>query len=290
MDATYHVVKDTTATSTDVRVLLPKMLLRYEQPEDFSQAPTFVWIPGGAKASTHLAIWTRGNSSPWIPRWPCGVMVATHSACRISRSTSARTTARQRFFPISGPAMILKASTSRRLQFYYSDADKGFSFNISVTDALISFKGEVWLEAELDLLFDQARIRARTDWHLPKFLNGNQPIKFNASTPVDGQKDIYQGGSITAPANVFVQLQVSGGLPPYTYAVDFTPDGGSVIKCGTIRRTRHILPPRPRGHQRALGHHCHRFEQSGTPLKYYNTMTFNVDGGDEFTAQWNGRR
>ena len=38
MDSSYHVVPDTT-TKSDVRILLPKMLLRYEQSENFSQAP-----------------------------------------------------------------------------------------------------------------------------------------------------------------------------------------------------------------------------------------------------------
>ena len=117
-------------------------------------------------------------------------------------------------------------------------------------DALISFKGEVWLEAELDLMFDPASHPNSGGLTVtPKFLVANQPIQFNASTrrgsgtsriPLPGRLGYRAGECLPA-------AEVTGGIPPYTYDVEFTPTAGSPVamwdKDHRTRRISATFPP-----------------------------------------------
>jgi hypothetical protein len=277
MDSSYHVVKDTTAKSTDVRVLLPKMLLRYEQPEDFSQAPIFAldsWGMEGFDAPSDLAEGELVTMDPPL---------ALHTSGRVAFSVQdivldlSQNDTPPEILSHFGAGSDFTGIYIKALQFYYSDSDKDFSFNISVNDALISFQGKIWLEAELDLLFDPATHPAAGDLTVSvKFLNGSQPIDCNASTQVDGQTGVYQGGSITAPANVYIQLQVSGGIPPYTYAVDFTLSNGSVVHMWDSSQNQAYFKPAPTADESGTLVITVTDSTPGTALKYTNTMSMNV--------------
>ena len=277
VDSTYHVVKDTTAASTDVRVLLPKMLLRYEQPEDFSQAPTFAldsWGSEGFDAPSDLAEGQLVTMDPPL---------ALHTSGRVAFSVQdvvldlSQNDTPPEILSHFGTGDDFTGIYIKALQFYYSDSDKDFAFNISVNDALISFQGKVWLEAELDLLFDPATHPAAGGLTVSvRFLNGSQPIQCNASTQVAGQTGVYQGGSITAPANVYLQLQVSGGIPPYTYAVDFTPSGGSVVHMWDGSKNQAYFQPPPATDASGMLAITVTDSTAGTALTYTNTMSMNV--------------
>jgi hypothetical protein len=279
MDSTYHVVKDTTTASSDVRILLPKMLLRYEQPEDFSQAPTFALDSWGSEGFDAPSDLDEGQLVTMDPP------LAMHTSGRVAFSVQdivldlSQNDTPPEILSHFGTGDDFEGIYIKALQFYYSDSDKDFTFNISVSDALISFKGEVWLEAELDLLFDPATHPDSGGLTVTvRFLNGTQPVNFNASTAVDGQKGVFQGGSITAPSNVYIQLQVSGGLPPYTYAVDYTPNGGSAIHMWDGTKNQAYFTTPPTSDQSGTLAITVTDSTSGTPLKYSNTMTMNVSG------------
>jgi large repetitive protein len=279
-DSTYHVIKDTTSQSTDVRIQLPKMLLRYEQGEDFSQAPTFTldsWGNAGFDAPSDLAEGELVSMDPAL---------AMHTSGRVAFSVQDIVLD---LSPNNTPPEILSHFGTgddfegvyiKALQFYYSDADKDFAFNIAVRDALISFKGEVWLEAELDLMFDQTGQPSPAGLNVtPKFLNGNLPIQFNASTQAPGQAGTYQGGSVTVPPNVCLQLQVSGGVPPYTYAADFTPSGGPVVHLWDSGQNQAHFATPPASDETGNLVITVTDSTSGTPLTYTNTMAMTVTAG-----------
>ena len=279
MDSTYHVVKDTSTGSTDVKILLPKMLLRFEQPEDFSQGPTFSldsWGGEGFDAPSDLA---EGQLITMDPP------LALHTSGRVAFSVQdivldlSQNDTPPEILSHFGTGDDFTGIYIKALQFYYSDKDKDFAFNVSVTDALISFKGEVWLEVELDLMFDPAtHPNAGGLTVTPKILNGNQPITFNASTAVDGQPNTFQGGSVTAPSNVYIQLTVSGGMTPYTYAVDYTPNGGSVVHMWDGTRNQAYFQTPPTADETGTLLITVTDSTSPTAVKYTNTMTMNVSG------------
>ena len=237
MDANYHVVKDTTSAAVDVEILLPKITLVYEQPEDFSQAPSFslaAWGNSGFDAPSNLGAGELVTMNPPL---------ALHSSGRVAFSVQ---NILLDLTPGATPPELLglfgigddfTGVYIQQLQFFYSDPDKDFAFNVLVTDAVISFQGQVWLQAELDLTLDPAS-------HTPvppagpnanqlqvtiAFVAGGVPVAFNDSVPVDGQPGTFQGGTVSAPPNVVIQPQVTGGTTPYTYALTFTPKGGADV-------------------------------------------------------------
>ena len=276
-DSSYHVVKDGTAQSPDVKILLPKMLLRYEQTEEFPQATTFTldsWGNSGFDAPSDLAEGELVTMSPPLAMHTSGRVAFSVQDIVLDLSTSDTPPEILSHF---GTGDDFEGVYIKALQFYYSDADKDFAFNISVTDALISFKGEVWLEAELDLMFDSASHPNAGGLSVTvKFLAGSQPVPFTASTQVDGQPGTYQGGTVSAPPNVAVQLQVSGGIPPYTYAVDFTPDGGTLAHLWDTSQNQAHFAPRPTADESGTLVIKVTDSTAGTPLAYTNTMSMQV--------------
>ncbi len=277
MDPTYHVVRDSTAQSNDVKIALPKMLFRYEQVEDFSQAPTFTldsWGSQGFDAPTDLAEGELVTMDPPLALHESGQWAFSVQDIALDLSQNSSPPEILSHF---GAGDDFEGVYIKALQFYYSDKDKDFAFNIAVRDALISFKGEVWLEAELDLMFDPTHSGSSTLSVTPRFLVANQPISFNAGTAQDGHPNTIQGGSVTARANVYLQLQVSGGIPPYTYDVEFTPQGGAAVSMWDASQNQAHFATLPTSDETGHLVITVRDNTPSTPLIYTNTMSMTVN-------------
>ena len=96
---------------------------------------------------------------------PGGVQRAEHPARSVPRRTR-----RRELLDLFGIGDDFTGIYIQQLQFFYSDADKDFAFNVLVTDAVISFQGQVWLQAEIDLTLDPAShtpVRARRSQRQP---------------------------------------------------------------------------------------------------------------------------
>ncbi|HEX5191935.1 MAG TPA: hypothetical protein VFW09_03970 [Solirubrobacteraceae bacterium] len=277
MDSTYHVVRDTTAQTNDVKIALPKMLFRYEQVEDFTQAPTFTldsWGSSGFDAPSDLAEGELVSMDPPLAMHTSGRVA--FSIQDIALDLSQNNTPAE-ILSHFGAGDDFQGVYIKAMQFYYSDADKDFAFNIAVRDALISFKGEVWLEAELDLMWDPAHSAHTSLSVTPKFLIANQPIQFNAGTAADGQPNTYQGGSVSAGGDVHVQLQVAGGIPPYTYDVTFTPGGGGApVSMWDAGQNQAHFPTAPTTTETGTLVIEVTDSTSPTPLTYTNTLAMTV--------------
>jgi hypothetical protein len=276
MDSNFHVVQDTTAPSTDVKIALPKMLFRYEQVEDFTQAPTFTldsWGSSGFDAPSDLAEGELVTMDPPLAMHTSGRVAfgVQDIALDLSQNNSP-----PEILSHFGTGDDFEGVYIKALQFYYSDSDKDFAFNVAVRDALISFKGEVWLEAELDLMWDPAHSPHTALSVTPKFLVANQPIAFNAGTADPATPNTVQGGSVTAAANVFLQLTVSGGTPPYSYDVAFTPAGGGapVAMWDTSQNQAHFPTPPTTAETGTLVITVH--DASSTPLVFTDTLAMTV--------------
>ncbi len=276
-DSTYHVVRDSTVQSSDVRLLLPKMLLRYEQTDDFSQAPSFAldsWGSSGFDAPSDLAEGELVSMEPPLAMHTNGRVAFGVQDIALDLSQNSTPPEILSHF---GTGDDFEGVYIKALQLYYSDADKDFAFNVAVRDALISFKGEVWLEAELDLMFDQTGQPNPSGLTVtPRFVVATQPIQFNLGSAVSGHPDTYQGGSVTASANVYIQLQVSGGVPPYTYGVEFTPDGGSGVALWDASQNQAHFPTPPSADETGTLVITVTDSTQGTQLTYTNTMAMIV--------------
>jgi hypothetical protein len=287
MDSTYHVVQDTTSASTDVEILLPKITFCYEQVENFSQAPSFSlasWGSSGFDAPSDLGAGQLVTMQPPL---------ALHTSKRVAFSVQnilldlSPNDTPYEILSMFGVGSDFTGVYIKAMQFYYSDADKDFAFNISVQDALISFQGQMWLEAELDLMFDAASHPNSGGLNVtPKFIADNVPLQFNDSTqtsdPPDQTNVVYQGGSIAAPPNVYLQLMVTGGVPPYTYDVEYTSSqaGSSpVAMWDKDQNQAYFTPPTfapPTKNDSGSLVITITDSTSGTPLKYTNTYAVTL--------------
>jgi hypothetical protein len=102
---------------------------------------------------------------------------------------------------------------------YYSN-DQGVGFNFRVKDALISFSGEVSLEAALDIYLNETASHITTT---PVFYNGAERVtslvRGIVEPPVETVPSGTPGGSVTVRQNAVMQLQIEGGMPAYTVHV-----------------------------------------------------------------------
>jgi len=271
-NADFTVTADPAAATQDVRILMPKILLRYTQGQDFTQAPVFrlaSWGDPGFDAPNDLSEGELATMDPPL---------AIHSSGRVAFGVE------QIILDLSEdstpPEILSHFGTDegfeglyiKSLQVYYADANKDFALNFAVRDALISFKGEVSLEAELDLLFADAPFKVDI-----RMYDGQRLLPVNLGTQASGAPppNTFMGGSATVPANVVMYLQVAGGTPLFTYKVDFTPAGGSVQHLWDDAARQAKFNPAPASN--VSGSLLITVaDSSGTPQTYSNTMTLNV--------------
>jgi hypothetical protein len=281
MDANYHVVKDTTSASVDVEILLPKITLVYEQPEDFSQAPTFSlasWGSSGFDAPSNLGAGELVTMQPPLALHSSGRVAFSVQNILLDLTPGATPPELLGFFGIGDD---FTGVYIQQLQFFYSDPDKDFALNILVSDAVISFQGQVWLQAEVDLTLDPASHQSPSDSNANQlqvtisFMAGGVPVNFNDSVPVDGQAGAFQGGSVSAPPTVAITLQVTGGTPPYTFddCMTFTPQGGTAVQLWDSANNQGHFTTLPATTQN--GTLVIKITDSGS-LTYQNTMLMQV--------------
>lgn len=104
--------------------------------------------------------------------------------------------------------------------FYFSN-DQGVGFNIRLKDALISFKGEVSLEAALDVYLNSTLGIITTT---PSFYNGAEQVSGLIRGVIDNPSvntipSFEPEGRITVRKDAVMHLQLSGGMPPYNIKV-----------------------------------------------------------------------
>jgi hypothetical protein len=264
----FRVVADPDETNKDVRIVLPKVLLRYTQGQDFTQAPTFKvasWGDPGFDAPNDLAEGELATMDPPL---------AIHSSGRVAFGIDqiivdlSEDSTPPEILDHFGTDQSFEGVYCKALQVYYTDSNKDFALNFAVRDALISFKGEVSLEAELDLLFADAAFDVQITMY-----DGNKKLGVNPGTKSGNE---YTGGSATVPPNVVMYVQVAGGTPPFTTTVDFTPDGGGGTQHLWDDATRQgKFNPAPTANETGTLL-VQVTDNSATPQTYKNTLKLTV--------------
>ena len=208
---------------TDVQVLLPQILLRYTQVEDFAAAPDFevaAWGDPGFDAPNDLA---EGQLATMDP--PLAIDASGHWAFGVDTivldlSSNGTPPEILQFF---GTDDSFKGLYIKAIQVYYRDPDKDLALNFAVRDALISFAGEVWMEIEADLIRDAFTVGI-TAW------NGSTKLAVQPGSQIS--PTAWHNGQITLPSTGVLYLQIAGGIPPYTESVLFSPGPASPPPAG----------------------------------------------------------
>ena len=199
---------------TDVRILLPQILLRYTQVENFAQPPDFevaAWGDPGFDAPNDC---DEGQLATMDP--PLAIDASGHWAFGVDTiildlSSNGTPPEILAFF---GTDDSFKGLYIKAIQVYYRDPDKDLALNFAVRDALISFAGEVWMEIEADLIRDAFTVDI-TAW------DGSNKVAVKTGTQISPTS--WHNGQITLPSTGVLYLQIAGGIPPYKESVVFSP-------------------------------------------------------------------
>lgn len=207
MDADHRVIPDPVRTSNDVAFLLPKVTFIYEQGDDLTRAPTFEvasWGSGGFDAPHDLAAGEVVRMEPALAVHESGRVGFGVGQVVLDLSENSTPPEILRFFGVDEG---FKGIYVRSARVYWSDKDKGWAVNVAVEDVLVSFGGQVSLEASLDVIGPEARMSCSV--HLREGPADIPYLKGTTTTPVlPGQGTILNSG--------VVHVHIAGGIPPYT--------------------------------------------------------------------------
>lgn len=215
-----RVVIDPTRSTERVKIRLPKVLLSYQQGDDPDDLkPELRLESWGVTAFDMAADLGMGELIRMDP--PLAVYENERIAFSIDRviiDTSTEAT----------PAEILQhfgvdedwTGIYIGQMLLYFNNDQGVGFNFRVKDALISFTGQVSLEAALDIYLN---ISVGSMSVNPRFYNGSEPVSEyvagKISPAVTSPPSTAPRGRVTLKQGAVMHLDIQGGTPAYTIQV-----------------------------------------------------------------------
>ncbi|MEY2484260.1 MAG: hypothetical protein QOK24_2788 [Verrucomicrobiota bacterium] len=203
----------------DVRFILPKLVLVYEQGDDLSSPPSFrinSWGNSGFDAPADLAQGELVRMEPPIALHRSERFAFGIDQVLLDLSPDHTPPEILSFF---GTDEEFEGIYVKSARVYYKDENKDFAINVGINDLLISFRGEVSLEGRIDFLGPQTTLNVGI-----KLYNGNREIPI---TPGRVGPVRIEFGRATVLNTSVVQLIIAGGVPPYTVSVKFEPTGGA---------------------------------------------------------------
>lgn len=224
MDPVSHdLVRDTSPEYANkrVRIVLPKVVLQYQQGADLSQDPQFSinsWGGTGIDAPNDLQVGEFIRMDPQIALHTGGDFGFSVDGLILDASKESTPSEILQHF---GTAEDFQGVFFRLMLIYYRN-DQGAGFNFRVSEALISYAGEVSLEGALDVYFNteltslSVESKIFTGGKLQSFTHGkitppaSPPTVTDPSTPP---------GRATVQQDSVIQVEISGGTPPYTVKV-----------------------------------------------------------------------
>lgn len=268
MGSDFFLTIDPDAKSDDVRIILPKILMRYQQGQDFTTGTSFDLASWGDPGYDAPNDFSEGELATMDP--PLAVKKSLRWGFAIDEivvDLSDNSTPPE-ILDHFGEDQSFKGLYAKLLQIYYADRDKDTALNFAIRDALISFSGDFSFEAELDLILDTLfSVDVR-------IYDGKNKVSFTAGKD-DDQKGVFTGGKATIPSSAVIYLQVTGGIPPFAYSVAFTPDGGSEqqLWSDAQRQAKFTPPPTSTQHGTLV---IEVTDSAATPHTYKNTLDLTV--------------
>jgi hypothetical protein len=268
MGSDFFLTIDPDAKSDDVRIVLPKVLMRYQQGQDFTTGTSFKLASWGNPGYDAPNDFSEGELATMDP--PLAVKKSLRWGLAVDEivvDLSENGTPPE-ILDHFGEDQSFEGLYIKLLQIYYADKDKDTAINFALRDALLSLDGDFSFEAELDLILDTLfSVDVR-------IYDGKNKISFSPGKD-DDPKGVFTGGKATIPPSAVIYLQVTGGIPPFTYSVAFTPDGGGEqqLWSDAQRQAKFTSPPSASQHGILV---IQVTDSAATPHSYKNTLDLTV--------------
>jgi hypothetical protein len=259
---------DPDVKSDDVRILLPKVLLRYQQGQDFKTDPSFKAASWGNPGYDAPNDFSEGELATMDP--PLAVSKSLRWGFAIDEVVVdlSEDSTPPEILDHFGEDQSFEGLYIKLLQLYYADKDKDAALNFAIRDALVSFGGDFSFEAEVDLVRDtQFSVEIR-------IYDGKNKVPFTAGKE-GATRGVFTGGKATIPSTAVIYLQVVGGIPPFQYSVLFTSDDGTQQQLwnDSERQAKFSTPPASSEHGKLV---IQVTDSAATPHTYRNTLDLTV--------------
>jgi hypothetical protein len=259
---------DPDAKSDDVRIVLPKVLMRYRQGQDFTTGTSFKLASWGNPGYDAPNDFSEGELATMDP--PLAVKKSLRWGLAIDEVVVdlSENSSPPEILDHFGEDQSFEGLYIKLLQVYYADKDKDAALNFALRDALLSFDGDFSFEAELDLILDTLfSVDVR-------IYDGKNKVPFNTGNDGD-PKGVFTGGKVIIPPSAVIYLQVTGGIPPFAYSVSFNVDGGSEqqLWSDAQRQAKFASPPISSQHGTLV---IQVTDSATTPHIYKNTLDLTV--------------
>lgn len=229
-----RVVIDPARSSERVKIRLPKVLLSYHQGDDPNDLKPELrlesWGVTAFDMAKDLGMGELIRMDPPIAVYENEKIAFSIDRVIIDTSTEATPAEILQHFGVDEEWTGLYIG--QMLIFFNNEQGVGFNFRIK--DALISFKGEVSLEAALDIYLNVSVGSMTVN---PKFYNGSEPVTEyvagKISPAVTSAPSAEPGGRVTLKQGAVMHLEIQGGTPAYT--INVLQNGSNIWDSGNRR-------------------------------------------------------
>ncbi len=213
LDADHRVVRDLTIPGP-TRIVLPKVVLCYEQTDDFQSPPALrlmSWGGGGFAAPSELRAGELVRMEPPVAVHRDGRVGLGFGAVVVDLDPDSTPPEILQFFGVDEAFKGIYVQSAR---VYYADAGKDLAINVAVKDLLISFGGEVSLDVTADVIGPMTTLSARL-----VVVDQGKNVDVSPGVQQPSPSTLISGGKFRATTAAQVQVDVNGGVPPVTIAV-----------------------------------------------------------------------
>lgn len=213
LDSDHRIVRDA-ANNDPMRIVLPRVVLAYEQTDDFQSPPKLrleSWGGSGFDAPTGLLAGELVRMEPPIAAHRSGRLGFGLGEVVVDFDPNSTPPEVLRFF---GTDEAFEGIYVQSAQLYWADEGKDLAVNAGIKDLLISFDGEVSFDANVDLIGPESTLTATL-----KVIDQGKDVAVSPGRKGPPPSTLVTGGKIRATTAATGWIEVVGGVPPVTVSL-----------------------------------------------------------------------